>query len=48
MGMLNAVTNDTAKTKVILFSKSHRQRLSRQLRETRNKFGNEHIMLNKE
>lgn len=34
-GTLNAVTCDTAKTEAVLFSKSHWQRLSRQLRETK-------------
>ena len=47
-GTLNAVTYDTAKTEAVLFSKSHRQRLSKQLRETKLKVGNERISFNKE
>ncbi len=34
-GKTNAVTYDTAKTEAIIFSKSHRQRLNAQIRETR-------------
>ena len=47
-GLLNAVTYDTSKTEAVLFSKSHRQRLSKQLRETKLKVGNERISFNKE
>lgn len=47
-GTLNAVTYDTSKTEAVLFSKSHRQRLSRQLRETKLKVVNEQISFNKE
>lgn len=47
-GMLNAVTYDIAKTEAILFSKFHRQRLSRQLREIRIKVGDKHVIFNKE
>ena len=47
-GTLNAVTYDIAKTEAVLFSKSHRQRLSKQLRETKLKVGNERISFNKE
>lgn len=46
--MLNAVTYDTSKTEAVLFSKSHRQRLNKQLRETKIKVGNEKISFNKE
>ncbi len=46
-GTLNAVTYDTVKTEAVLFSKSHRQRLSEQLRETKLKVGNERISFNK-
>ena len=47
-GVTNAVTYDTSKTEAVLFSKSHRQRLSKQLRETKIRVGNEKIMFNKE
>ena len=47
-GTLNAVMYDTTKTEAVLFSKSHRQRLSKQLREAKIKVGDEHIMFNKE
>ncbi len=47
-GLLNAVTYDTSKTEAVLFSKSHRQRLSKQLREIKLKVGNERISFNKE
>lgn len=47
-GSTNAVTYDTSKTKVVLFSKSHRQRLTRQLREADLKVGNKKIKFNKE
>ena len=43
----NAVTYDTAKTEAILFSKSYRQRLNRQIRETRIRVEDEIIMFNK-
>ena len=46
--MLNAVTYGTEKTEAVLFSKSQRQRLSKQLRKTRIKVDNEHITFNKE
>ena len=42
------MTYDTTKTEAVLFSKSYRQRLSKQLRETKIKVGGEHIMFNKE
>ena len=47
-GMLNAVTYDTSKTEAILFSKSHRQRLNKQLRKAKIKVGNKEISFNKE
>ncbi len=47
-GRLNAVTYDTSKTETVLFSKSHRQRLNKQLREAKIKVGNEKISFNKE
>ncbi len=45
--MLNAVTYDIAKIEVVLFSKSHRQRLNKQLREAKIKVGNDEISFNK-
>ena len=47
-GMLNVVTYDTSKTEVVLFSKLHRQHLSKQLRETKLKVGDKQISFNKE
>ena len=47
-GTLNAVTYDTSKTDAVLFSKSHRQRHNKQLREAKIKVGNEKISFNKE
>lgn len=47
-GKTNAVTYNTAKTEAILFSKSHRQRLNYQLRETRIQVGEKKILFNKE
>lgn len=47
-GRENALTCDTAKTEAVLFSKSHRQRINRQLREVRIKVGDEKIMFTKE
>lgn len=47
-GRLNAVTYDTSKTKAVLFSKSHRQRLNKQLRESKIKVGTKNILFNKE
>ena len=47
-GSTNAVTYDTSKTEAVLFSKSHRQRLSRQLREADIKVGNKKIKFNQE
>lgn len=47
-GTANAVTYDTTKTEAVLFSRSHRQRLSKQLRETKIKVGDEQIMFNKD
>ena len=38
-GMLTAVTYDTSKTEAVLFSKSHHQRLGKQLREIKIKIG---------
>ncbi len=46
-GRLNAVTY-VSKTEAVLFSKSHRQRLNKQLRETKIKVGTENIPFNKE
>lgn len=47
-GRLNAVIYDTSKTEAVLFSKSHRQRLNKQLRETKIKIGIKSISFNKE
>ena len=47
-GLTNAVTYNTSKTEAILFSKSHRQQLSKQLQETKIQVGNKKIMFNKE
>ncbi len=46
-GVTNAVTYNTSKTETVLLSKSHRQRLSKQLQETKIRVGNEKIMFNK-
>lgn len=46
-GMLNPVTYNTSKTEAELFSKSHRQRLNKQLQEAKIKIGNEKIPFNK-
>ena len=46
--MLNAITYDISKTKAVFFSKSHRQRLSKQLRETKLKVGDKQISFHKE
>lgn len=46
-GTLNAVTFDTSKTEAVTFSKSNRQRLNKQLQETKLKAGNEEISFNK-
>lgn len=48
LGRLNIVTYDTSKTEAVLFSKSHRQRLNKQLREAKIKVGDEKISFNKE
>ena len=47
-GIANAVTYDTSKTEAMLFSKSQRQRLSKQFQGTKIKVGNEKIRFNKE
>ena len=47
-GKQNAVTYDTSKTKAVLFSKSHRQRLNKQLQEAKIKVDTEIISFNKE
>lgn len=47
-GSFNAVINDTSKTEAVLFSRSHRQRLNRQLRDIEIKVGNEKMKFNKE
>ena len=47
-GRLNAVTYDVSKTEAVLFSKSHRQRLNKQLREAKVKVGDEKVSFNKE
>ena len=48
LGGLNAVTYDVSKTEAVLFSKSHRQRLNKQLRQAKIKVGNKKISFNKE
>ena len=47
-GRLNAVTYDISKTEAVLFSKSHRQRLNKQLRESKIKVEDKKISFNKE
>lgn len=47
-GNANAVTYGIAKTEAVLFSKSHRQRLNRQMAEVQIKIGPEKIKFNKE
>ena len=47
-GIANAVTYNTSKTEAMLFSKSQRQQLSKQLQRTKIKVGNEKIRFNKE
>ena len=47
-GKQNAVTYDISKTEAVLFSKSHRQRLSKQLREAKIEVRTEQISFNKE
>ncbi len=47
MGVTNTVTYDTSKTKVVLFSKSHRKRLSKQLQVTKIRVGNKKTIFNK-
>ncbi len=47
-GRLNAVTYDLSKTEAVLFSKSHRQQLNKQLRETKIEVGTKQISFNKE
>lgn len=47
-GKYNAVTYDLAKTEAVLFSKSHRQRLNKQIAEVNFKIGTEKIKFNKE
>ena len=47
-GIANAVTHDMSKTEAMLFSKSQRQQLSKQLQRTKIKVGNEKIRFNKE
>lgn len=47
-GTQNAVTYNTSKTEAVFFSKSHRQRLNKQLQEIKIKVGNEKIRFNKE
>ena len=47
-GRQNSVTYDTSKTEAVLFSKSDRQRLSKQLREAKIKVSNEIISFDKE
>ena len=46
-GRCNAVTYDIAKTEAVLFSKSHRQRLNKQIVEVTIKIGAESIKFNK-
>lgn len=45
---LDGMVMSTSKTEAVLFSRSHRQRLNRQLQETKIKVGNEKNMFNKE
>ena len=47
-GKSNAVTYDIAKTEAVLFSKSHRQRLNKQIAAVNIKIGTEKIKFNKE
>lgn len=47
-GRLNAVTYDISKTEAVPFSKSHRQRLSKQLREAKIRIGDKKVSFNKE
>ena len=47
-GRLNEVTYDISKMEAMLFSKSHRQRLNRQLREAKIKIRDEKVSFNKE
>lgn len=47
-GKLNAVTYDMSKTEPVLFSKFHRQRLNKQLREAKIEVRNEKVSFNKE
>ena len=47
-GRLNAVTYDISKTEAVLFPKSHRQWLNKQLREAKIKVRDEKISFNKE
>lgn len=47
-GILTPITYDTSKTEAELFSKSHRQRMNKQLQEAKIKFGNERIPFDKE
>ena len=48
LGRLNAVTYDTSETEAVFFSKYHRQRLNKQLREAKIKVDAEKISFNKE
>lgn len=47
-GIANAVTYDTSEKEAVIFSRFHRQILSKQLREIKIKVGNEKTMSNKE
>lgn len=47
-GIANAVTYDIAKTEAVLFSRSHRQRLNRQISDTNIRIGTQTIKFNKE
>lgn len=47
-GIANAVTCDTSEKEAVIFSRFHRQILSKQLREIKIKVGNEKTMSNKE
>ena len=47
-GIANVVTYDIAKTEVVLFSRSHRQRLNRQISDTNIRIGTQTIKFNKE
>lgn len=47
-GILNVVTYDTSKMEAVFFSRSHQQRLNKQLWKAKIKVGNKEISFNKE